>query len=230
MLIFAGLFLLVSLLPRRWGRRPARITVVGIALSYLLALSPLFINLAGRVLESQIPTDSGVTADAIVVLGRGEGYNPSRVTVAKELWEEQRAPLIFASGISDAPRIVRSLQGWGIPEQSLQGEECSRTTYENARFTASLLQPQGVQRILLVTDSPHMMRSILTFRGFGFNVIPVISSGLRGLDRNNKTFVVLREWVGLVSYGLMGRYTRQDSPDELATSVPLPLLSQRSSS
>jgi uncharacterized SAM-binding protein YcdF (DUF218 family) len=213
MLAFIGLFWLVSLLPKRWGRRPARITVVGLALSYLLALSPLFINIAGKVLESPIPDDSGMAAEAIVVLGRGNGYNPSRITVVRKLWEEERAPLIFASGISDAPRILGSLQRQGIPEQSLQGEECSRTTYENAKFTALLLKPQGVKRILLVTDSPHMMRSLLTFRGFGFSVTPVISSGLRGLNRSSKTFTVLREWVGLVSYGLMGRYSRQPNPE-----------------
>ena len=216
MLVFGGLLLLSSLFPS-WGRRPLRLTMLALALSYLLVLSPVVVNVAGSVLESQIPSDSGATADAIVILGRGKGFMPSRVAVANELWQAQRAPLIFASGIEDAPKILKRLQEQGIPRQALQSEACSRTTYENAKFTAAMLLPQGVHRIILITDSPHMMRSMLTFRGFGFSITPVASSGLSGLDRRKKTSTVLREWARLVGYGLLGRYAPQEIPSELAS-------------
>ncbi|PSB12930.1 YdcF family protein [filamentous cyanobacterium CCP1] len=216
MLVFGGLLLVSKLLPKRRGRS-LRLAMLCLTLSYLFALSPMVVNVAGKVLESQIPGDSGATADAIVILGRGKGFTPSRVAVANELWQAQRAPLIFASGIEDAPKILQRLQEQGIPRQALQGEACSRTTYENAKFTAAILLSQGVHQILLITDSPHMMRSMLTFRGFGFSITPVASSGLSELDRRKKTSTVLREWARLVGYGLLGRYAPQEIPSELAS-------------
>jgi len=48
----------------------------------------------------------------------------------------------------------------------------SRDTVENASEMARLLQPAGIQRIALVTDSWHMPRSVLAFRRAGFDVVP----------------------------------------------------------
>jgi uncharacterized SAM-binding protein YcdF (DUF218 family) len=215
--LFIVLFGLCGLLPRRRGRRPLRAVVVALSLTYLIGVFPMTVNLAELALNRQIPDDSGSRADAVVILGRGSQLNPSRVEVATQLWQEQRAPLMFASGINDAPEILTMLHDRGIPEQQLQGEDCSRTTYENAEFTASLLKPQGVQRILLVTDGPHMLRSWLTFRGAGFNVTPVSSASLDTLSRTRRTRLVFREYLGLVSYGLLGRF----SPNQDAQAVHL---------
>ncbi|NJO43492.1 MAG: YdcF family protein [Cyanobacteria bacterium CRU_2_1] len=207
--VLVGLFGLISLAPRYRGRRPLRALVATAILSYLLILFPPTVNVAEKVLARPLPHDSGMTADAVVILGRGAELNPSRVAVAAKLWEEDRAPLIFASGIVDAPKIVNMLHSKGIPAQALDGEGCSRTTYENAKFTAALLEPRDVKRILLVTDTPHMLRSLLTFRNFGFSVIPV-SSPTFDLSRRNRTRLVMREYVGLIGYGLLGRYFTPD--------------------
>ncbi|WAL61624.1 YdcF family protein [Thermocoleostomius sinensis] len=221
---FVLLFSAASLLPRAFGRRPVQMAVVGLGLVYALTLFPVTANVAEVALEWRIPHDSGAAADAVVVLGRGGDLNPSRVEVAAQLWKERRAPLIFASGISDAPKILTMLRDKGIPDQQLQGEECSRTTYENAEYTSTLLRPQGVQRILLVTDGPHMLRSWLTFRGFGFTVTPIVSAGPDSLSRVGRTRLILREYLGLVSYGLLGRFS--SSPQSSAMSGPQPSVSQ----
>lgn len=209
--VFVCLFGAVSLLPKHRMRRLCRRGTVTLALIYLVGIFPITVNLAEAVLKKSIPQDPGVTADAVVILGRGGRLNPSRAEVAAHLWQEHRAPLIFASGIFDAPKLLSILHGEGIPDQSLQGEDCSRTTYENARYTADWLKPQGIQRILLVTDGPHMLRSLLTFRGFGFEVIPVPSPGMKSLDRTSRTRLVLREYLGLVSYGLLGRFSEHEN-------------------
>lgn len=201
------LFLLVSLIPALRRRRFLRTGTIALNLIYLLIIFPPTIRGAETLLAHAIPQDSGITVDAVVILGRGAPLNPSRAKAAAALWQEHRAPLIFASGISDAPKLIRLLEKRGIPPASLQGEECSRTTYENAQYTAALLQPQGVRNILLVTDAPHMLRSLLTFRSFGFRVIPAISSSLEKLNPQNRAKLVLREYMGLVSYGLLGRFS-----------------------
>ncbi len=218
--LFLVLFQILSFIPRRYGRRWLQSLVFASALVYLMVLFPPAVRLAERALVKQIPHDSGKAADAVVVLGRGESLNPSRVEAAAKLWEEKRAPLIFASGIQDAPKIVEQLHNKGIPEQDLTGEGCSRTTYENAKFTAEVLKPQGVKRILLVTDAPHMLRSQLTFQNFGFTVIPVPSSGSPDLSRGDRARLVMYEYAGLVSYGLMGRF----SPKEALKMSLLPVL------
>ncbi|MBO3464480.1 YdcF family protein, partial [Aetokthonos hydrillicola] len=81
-----------------------------------------------------------------------------------------------------------------------------RTTQENALFTASILQPRQVKQILLVTDSPHMLRSLLTFRRLGFDVIPHISPIPPKLTPTKTAMLVFYEYMGLVSYGLEGRF------------------------
>jgi uncharacterized SAM-binding protein YcdF (DUF218 family) len=182
---------------------------------YFTATSPLTIALANKGLVAFLPEDAGETVDAIVVLGRGDEFRPSRVEVAAQLWKAHRAPLIFASGSGDASQLVELFKAQGIPNQALAYEECSRTTEENARLTATVLKPQGVKRILLVTDPPHMLRSLVTFRHFGFTVIPRTSPLPPDLAPRRKTQMVFYEYLGLVSYGLQGRFFLPSLPEAI---------------
>ena len=189
----------------RW-KRQASLAGLLLLLIYSLGLSPLGGRLGGRGLALLIPADSGRPADAIVILGRGGDFRPSRVQVAADLWRQQRAPLIFASGRGDAIEIGEMLEAAGVSASAIDGEPCSATTNENALFTAALLQPQGVKRLILVTDPPHMARSQLTFRSLGFEVIPHPSPVPNSLSFEQRQFIVIREWAGLIVYGMMGRY------------------------
>lgn len=201
---------MVFKLPRRSPRRRQKkqFSRLGIALLLICLIAlPSTVDLADRVLMSVVPADSGAKADAIVVLGRGMLLRYYRVDIAAELWQDNRAPMIFASGRGDADLIIQQLRSKGIPDSVLAGEDYSRTTEENAQFTAAILQPQGIGRILLVTDSPHMLRSLLTFRALGFTVIPHISPFPPDLDPRKKAFFVFREYAALVSYALLGRFS-----------------------
>ena len=211
--VLAGMIATRWILPwRRWRRYISR---MGMALlvGYWVVLMPMTASIGGRALAALIPIDTGQAADAIVILGRGPEFRPGRVEVAAQLWQQGRAPELFASGRGDAIEIGHMLQETGIPDAVIDGEPCSATTNENAEFTATLLQPKGVKQIILVTDPPHMMRSVLTFQSLGFDVIPRVSPLPRELERDRKTFLVFREWVGLVSYGVMGRYFSRQVPE-----------------
>ena len=59
---------------------------------------------------------------------------------------------------------------FGIPVNWL--EEQSRTTLENAEYSARILLPTGHSRIVLVTDAWHMQRSRWSFEQAGFTVLP----------------------------------------------------------
>jgi uncharacterized SAM-binding protein YcdF (DUF218 family) len=207
----------------RWRRR---ISGLGATLlcAYLLTLSPTMVKIGNRALVTFLPSDAGTTADAIVILGRGTGMRPERVDVSARLWEAQRAPLLFASGWGDAQQIADMLAQKGIPDTAIDGEPCSRTTEENARFTAALLQPKNVRRILLVTDPPHMLRSFLTFRSLGFEVIPYTNPLPDGLNVRAKAYLVFREYLGLVGYGLRGRFLpREPSAADLNPTAIAPI-------
>ena len=197
---------------RRWKRLFAGLGIILLVI-YFTATSSLTVALASQGLVAFLPKDPGETVDAIVVLGRGDQFRASRVEVAAKLWQAHRAPLIFASGAGDASQTIELLTAEGIPNQALAHEDCSRTTKENAEFTAAVLQPQGVRKILLVTDPPHLLRSLLTFRHFGFQVIPHTSPLPSDLAPKRKALMVFYEYLAFVTYGLQGRLFPQSIPE-----------------
>ncbi|MGG6295552.1 YdcF family protein [Leptolyngbya sp. AN02str] len=189
----------------RRNRRVAMLLLIG-GFSIVLLRSPLFVPIGNQLMVQALPPDRGQSVDAIVVLGRGLELRPQRVAAALALWQNQRAPRIFASGRGDGAEITAALQQQGIPANALAEESCSRTTEENAEFTAAVLKPKGVQSILLVTDPTHIMRSFLTFRSFGFQVVPYVSAVPEHMSVNYQRRMVVRETLSLVGYGLLGRY------------------------
>lgn len=210
LVILVGLLWLIP--RRRWKRLFAGLGIILLVI-YFTATSSLTVALASQGLVAFLPEDSGETVDAIVVLGRGYQFRASRVEVAAKLWQAHRAPLIFASGAGDASETIELFTAAGIPNQALAHEDCSRTTKENAEFTAAVLQPQGVRKILLVTDPPHMLRSLLTFRHFGFQVIPHTSPLPSELTPRRKAVMVFYEYLAFVTYGLQGRLFPQSIPE-----------------
>ncbi len=213
-LILLSLIIVVwSVSSRRWQRRFVLPLAVVLTL-YLLGTSSFVVSLANWGLTFSLPTDTGELVDDIVVLGRGADFQNQRVETVDQLWQIGRTPKIFVSGMMDAQSIVERLKNRGIPSQSLNGEGCSRTTEENAQFTAAILAPQGVQKILLVTDPPHMLRSFLLFHSFGFTVIPHSSPLPAYWSSKDRMMTVLREYFGLMKYASTNRF-RLRSPTEL---------------
>lgn len=182
---------------------------------------------------------SAPQADAIVVLGgsvmtvAGRHREPElaeagdRVRKAAALFHAGKAPIIVASGgnidfLDDSRQMEaigtgRILESLGVPATAFVAESKSRNTHENAEFTWSLLNARGVHRILLVTSSTHMPRSVALFRHAGFVVIPVPSNHLSGWGEPSLLFRLvpepqllahsrnaLREYAGLAVYGMRG--------------------------
>lgn len=136
--------------------------------------------------EEQLPP-----ADAIVVLGGGEGYrwvkwenvNPedlrsSRLAAGARAWLAGRAPLIILSGgggggNTEAGKMASAITLLGVPESALLVEDQSSDTKDNAVFTSRIAQRHGIERVLLVTSALHMPRAALLFRRAGLDPIPV---------------------------------------------------------
>lgn len=196
---------LTWLLPTLRWKRPIRWIGAIALLFYVTIFSAPVVALANHFLVDKLSPDSGKSADTIVVLGRGKNLRKSRAEVAAQLWKTGRAPKIFVSGRDDSPVIIKFLEAEGIAPSSIDHENCSQTTEENARFTATLLQPKGIQRILLITDPAHMLRASLTFQKMGFTVIPYFSPLPSEYTIQEEAVLVFREYMGLVNYRLSGR-------------------------
>lgn len=175
-----------------------------------LPAAPAIVLLAGGVDPPVAPrTDPNLFAPA------------DRVWFAARLYQAGKAPLVVLSGgadparsaVSEAEAMQRLLRDFGVPDVAMRLETASRTTGENARYTAQLLGEQRITRVLLVTSALHMERARREFEAAGIEVVPaptdhegvVSPPGLRGwlpdsgaLDGSSRAF---KEMVGRRAIG-----------------------------
>ncbi|GJE43992.1 YdcF family protein [Methylobacterium soli] len=238
-LILVGLLgCLLLAATKRWRRSGAWLCALGFVGLLAGGLSPLS-AIALAPLEERFPafTEDGAPVTGIIVLGGGIDAGLSKARnqlVVNDAGERpiyladlaRRFPgarLVFSGGsgsLHDATSEA-DIVGWmgdvlGLPRSRLILENRSRNTYENAQFTANLVQPKPGERWLLVTSAWHMPRAMGCFRQAGFAVTahPVdyrtrgwadaarvssfASDGLLQLD------LAAKEWIGLLAYRLTG--------------------------
>lgn len=235
------LLLLGFVLRRQRPRLALGCFVLGFAGFWLLSL-PLTVEWGARLLEREAalaPAEwAGLArrADAIVVLGAGrERYDPAwggsdqpglmaheRLRYAARLAKASGLPLLTSGGLhygsppSEAQIMADSLaEDYGLTVR--WREERSRTTWENATFSAPILREAGVRRIVLVTQAQHMPRAVWSFEHNGLEVLPA-PMGFVGVD-NARPFggwlpeaqafwqsnQLLNEALGLLGYWLFYR-------------------------
>lgn len=167
-----------------------------------------------RMVESgyaPVATASLPSADVILVLGgaldpAAPGWQPEpnlassgdRVLLAAKLYRLGHAPVIFYSGGgtdawggSEGKGGVALLQELGVPAAALGYEGASRTTRENAQYSLPALKTLGAKRVLLVTSSSHMRRSLANFRdaataaGLDIEFIPASCDPIKLVEQLN---------------------------------------------
>lgn len=214
----------------------------GVVATFAFGLSPLP-SLALHVLESRYPpltVDELPRVDGIVVLGGSiqqdatmelgqpvlneAGERITTAAILARLHPQARLLLSGGSGAllqddrySEADATARVLADLGVDPARFLIEDRSRDTFENARFSRAIADPQPGEVWLLVTSAWHMPRSMAVFRAEGFEVVPFpvdfrtiggqeltrgfrsVSAGLMRLD------IAAREYLGLLAYRLTGR-------------------------
>ncbi|AEA60434.1 YdcF family protein [Burkholderia gladioli] len=195
-------FVLLFVAAALWRKRRFAIAATGLAL--LLAIgtgwlaAPLVALAEAGVEPVEAPTMRGHTA--IVLLGggierrRGELVPPhdalSRIVRAAELHSVCQAiasqcDIVVTGGdphhhgISEAQLYAPLLREHGVAERDLILETRSRTTYENAKYTAPILLAQHYDATILVTSSYQMRRALLDFARFDIEPQPVYANQLR---------------------------------------------------
>jgi uncharacterized SAM-binding protein YcdF (DUF218 family) len=147
--------------------------------------------------------------DAIVVLGAPLGPDGAltpvlqeRVEVAAALFAAGGAPRIVATGgpsrgslQTEADAIAAALMAAGILGEAILVETESRSTRENAQFTARKLAPYDAHRIWIVTQPFHSRRAARLFRNAGFDArVWHIADSLEYVDRKRAVRWCAREY------------------------------------
>jgi uncharacterized SAM-binding protein YcdF (DUF218 family) len=215
-----------------WWHRAGRI-LCGLGLAGVLVLAlPLTSHLLFLGLErfAAPPADAPAPA-AIVILSADVsrvGDAPSAVDVGYLTLERLRAgaalqratllPVLVSGGvIADGQPPLAALMAhslgtdFAVPVR--WQENTSRTTWENARNSAALLQAAGIRSAFLVTHAWHMRRALIAFRHFGIAATPAPVPFSRALRLQPSEFspsanawadsyYALHEWVGWAWYAL----------------------------
>ena len=155
--------------------------------STLACVCLLGVPLERPFLETQ-SAEAAPQADAIVVLGGGMNHvdelvypdmsdGADRVWHGARLYKAGKAPIIVVSGTNDLHSTIPLLLDLGVPREAIVVDDQSRNTYENSRFTESLLEnvcgaTAEPKRVLLVTSAWHMKRSLGNFSKTSLVAIP----------------------------------------------------------
>jgi uncharacterized SAM-binding protein YcdF (DUF218 family) len=204
--------------PAARARRFCRgLGLAGLAFLAAAAFTPLPVVLARSI---GVPARLA-PAEAIVVLGADVLVDGSLVSAslrsaihALRLYRRQLAPLLVFSGPparADRPAepAVRAALAaeLGIPPAAVL-TATAWTTVEEAAHVQALLAPRGIRRILLVTDSQHLVRAGRLFERAGFEVVPAPADSLAAAEspegRLDLTRRVLAELAARLVYGIAG--------------------------
>lgn len=106
--------------------------------------------------------------DAIVVVSGGD--NNARITKGVQLYKEGWAPILMYSGaaaegdVSNAEAMRNISFKMGVPKKDMIIEENSKTTVENAEFSAKIIKEKEYKSIILVTSPYHQRRTFELFK------------------------------------------------------------------
>ena len=209
-LTWVFLLIVVGLL-RGWRQpaRGRRLVWAGMAVLLILGWTPIPDVLLRRIEQSQPAPASigdkkwddfvgvvvlgGALENAFVRGGNGQvglNFAAERMTMAVALAQAHpNLKVLFTGGDgnllkqpdSEAFQAKQFFSEMGVPADRLVFEAASRTTYENAVYSARLPGVDSKQRWLLLTSAWHMPRSLATFQKVGWNVTPYSVDYLTGV-------------------------------------------------
>lgn len=176
---------------RKFLRRLFRVVMIILAVWFLLGiLLMVVIHFYGL-------NDNAAPADVIIVLGAGVQRDGSpgpalirRTGRAVELWRQGIAENILCTGAipesrsrSEAAACRDALLARGVADSAIFLEENSRSTEENAIESKLIMQEEGWQRAVVVTDGFHTLRAnwIFANRGVDARFSPVPADRMQGM-------------------------------------------------
>lgn len=164
-------------------------SITGIILFYLVSIPYSTEKLNNSLIkEDQYSLQDYQQAQAIVILGGGLRDSKElfsnislpalvleRLRYAVYLYQHTHLPILVTGGSpngnSEAKVMAKELQDFFHTPVKWQ-ENKAQNTKQNALFTADILLPEKIDKIILVTQEWHMQRAKLLFEQQGFTVLP----------------------------------------------------------
>jgi len=161
----------------------------------------------------------GGAYDAETVFSAGERLSPGsleRMSAAALLHKKTGLPVLVSGGavfsaMAEADAAAAYLAELGVPAKSIIKESAARDTKENALLSRKLCEERGYKKVILLTSSSHMPRSVYLFKEAGFtDIIPFPVT--RTADKARRTYQdflpgsrnsasrALNEYIGLLFY------------------------------
>jgi len=223
-----------------WARRPRlglALCAVSIGSLWLLSM-PIVSDALTRATEGYPAldpthlTETQARAQAIVILGGGvrrgapevggdapSTYADLRLIEGAKIARATQLPILVSGSAREAAAMRRFV------EENLQipvrwSETASTNTHENALYSARLLRREGIERVILVTSSTHMVRAVAEFTAAGLEVTAAPAEMWTHDERGAVAFVptvlaLYRSHVAL--YEWAGRVARWFGADQKAT-------------
>jgi uncharacterized SAM-binding protein YcdF (DUF218 family) len=187
--LFITLCLVGAVTALVWWRIGIAIVLVSTLCLYVAA-TPAFSSYVAYQLETEIPENVDFSdAGAIVVLGAdvrsGGGRDSDRIgpaslerlVLAVDAYRRLHLPILVSGGrIADwhvaVAQLMKSVleEYFGIPVT--WSEQESRTTYENALYTAQLLRDEQINTVVVIAQREDLPRAIWSFKRVGMRAIP----------------------------------------------------------
>jgi len=239
---FIFVALLGLLLIRKHQRLGLYLSASGLGLLYLASLPIVATTLMSwlepeTALTLQTMAQDKKAPQAIVILGAGRHYDtpefggdtPNAMALERiryGVWLARRTllPVLVSGGLgneeilSEAEMMKQLIESeFALPVR--WAETQSHTTFENAQYSAEILQAEGIESVYLVTHAMHMKRSVMSFEQFGLIVHAAPTAFNSSSQRSvwqaksfrmllpnagalHRTAQVFHEWVGLMWYRL----------------------------
>lgn len=195
-------------------KRLLRRRVIRAVLTLLFVWMLICIALAG-VVYAYSQVDGARESDVIIVLGAGlrRDGRPGPALIrrgakAAALYAEGYAQHIICSGgfamtqaRSEAEACFDVLVDNGVPEDAIVLESRSRSTEENAAYSRAIMQENGWETALVVSDGYHLLRAqwIFAQQGVSISTSPAAPPSLLNLLTSIGREVVALHWQALKS-------------------------------
>lgn len=149
------------------------------------------------------PSEAPVTGETIIVLGGDAAeagalneQTAQRVTTAVALFvAEAGSQLVMTGGDGVAEAMRDAAVQAGVPAEAILIENASKSTLQNALFTADLEGVDPAAPVLLVTQKFHLPRAHASFRWAGFgDVTNVPANPDEGLTFNKDLLWEAVKW------------------------------------
>ena len=229
--LFITLSLAGALIALVWRRAGTALALASSLCLYVAATPALSSYLLQRV-ESALPQNIDLgAAQAIVVLGgdvrSGDGadipdrlgpLSLERVVFGTQAHRRLHLPVVVSGGIVRGAHLsVGALMKTALDENFAVpvawNEDRSRTTWENALYTAQLLLPEKLTTVVLVSQAWHLPRALWAFEQVGLHALPwptprtvphrdKVGDFLPSLTALHDTSHALHEMIGGVYYRL----------------------------